>query len=156
MISNTGHSEIDKLLAPFSDQIRGCELTGSSVICCPPVDNTDIDILILCEDQSKLANALISIGGCTYNCKQYTGIEFINLKVTCTNFDLIVTSSEKLYNAFTFYTQLATLLNVRKKHERVALCELLCKLWSDDLRLHITKDGEFTVCTKKLKHLQLA
>jgi len=109
---------ISKLI---KDSIR----TGSSVICNPPVLDTDEDWLILTENLNLLIGELVTEGWDTetksnYN---YTSIDFCSLKKSINGrlINFIVMDNVLRYNAMYKATKVATELNLRNKEDRIEL-----------------------------------
>lgn len=99
--------------------------TGSSVTCDPPVLDTDKDYVII-VDEDKLGEILLSLldDGYSYDSTiKYPGTDFTSLRKG--NINLIMTSSWDFYNKFQLATNLCKKLNVKMKHNRVAIFQAI-------------------------------
>lgn len=89
--------------------------TGSTVICDPPPDGTDVDFVVL--EKTKLGLGLEWQCGTEYN-NEYPP-QFRSYRRG--NVNLIVTGDEEFYNRFIAATHVAKRLNLLKKVDRIAL-----------------------------------
>ena len=101
----------------------GIYQTGSSIICNPPVENTDIDFIICTFDYYKLDRYLVTHGfkQTSQNEKEY---DLPSEKFTCyrkNNINLIVTEDIDWYKKWVFATKVAKKLNLLKKEDRITL-----------------------------------
>ena len=103
----------------------GIYQTGSSVICNPPVNDTDIDYVICSRDKdpTKLVEFVQSVGFKNSLADQAEyGLDeegFYCLRRGSIN--LIVTGEYYFYEKFVVATKLAKKLNLLKKEQRIAL-----------------------------------
>jgi hypothetical protein len=100
--------------------------TGSTVICNPPVLDTDIDHMIYTETVRKLDGYLRS-EGFNYTSKEGSGGGGDKPIYTYRRekLNLIVTDSNDFFTKFKEATILATKLNLREKPQRIALFEYI-------------------------------
>lgn len=104
--------------------------TGSSVVCNPPVTDTDIDIVVLCPPDSGIHDLLkgkgYKIGGSFKPDKgePSRGV-FLSYKKEedGTTYNFLVTSDFEFYGRFGLYTEVAKRLNLLNKQDRVILAE---------------------------------
>lgn len=107
----------------------GIYQTGSSVICDPPVLDTDIDYVICSreKDSTKLVEFVQSVGfrGSLADRAKYSlGKEgFYCLRRGSIN--LLVTGDYYFYEKFVIATKLAKKLNLLKKEQRIALFQFV-------------------------------
>lgn len=115
-----------KLTTEFIQAVIEARLTGSRVICNPPVMDTDIDIVCLMrlKDLSKIYGTMVCVGW-TYNVyapkPNMLDRNFRSLRRD--EYNLICTQNEELYNRFCMATDKAKKLNLLNKKDRVALFE---------------------------------
>lgn len=100
--------------------------TGSSVICNPPVLDTDRDFLVLVKGTAdEVIDCLTSRGytadgGGTYDSqKELDQGGFISFRKDTTNY--IVVSTKDAYRRFALATELATKMNLVKKEDRITV-----------------------------------
>lgn len=107
----------------ISKLIKDSTRTGSSVICNPPVLDTDEDWLILTENLKLLIGELVSEGWDTDTKSNYTSIDFCSLKKykNASLINFIVMDNTLRYNAMCKATKVATELNLRNKEDRIQL-----------------------------------
>jgi len=107
----------------ISKLIKDSTRTGSSVICNPPVLDTDEDWLILTENLKLLIGELVSEGWDTETKSNYTNIDFCSLKkyINGRLINFIVMDDVLRYNAMWGATGVATKLNLRNKEDRIEL-----------------------------------
>lgn len=106
---------------------KGIYQTGSSVICNPPVLDTDIDYII-CDskgrfDTQNLHKFLIS-NGFEMSCQDEEEYDLESEAFDCyrkDNINLIVTDNYEWYLKWVAATQIATRLNLIKKEDRIVL-----------------------------------
>jgi len=97
--------------------------TGSSVICSPPVLDTDIDYVIYTNEETKL-DTFLKCEGFTKTCPEEEDYDMESEGFSCyrkDNLNLIVTTSSCWYNKWVLATQVAKKLNLRNKADRVML-----------------------------------
>lgn len=99
-------------------------LTGSRVICDPPVLDTDLDVVLLVRSdvQGALEAAGYSRTSKGYGDSSELGIGFITFRKGDVN--LIVTASPELYRRWCVATSCAIALNLRSKPQRIALFQV--------------------------------
>jgi hypothetical protein len=107
----------------ISKLIKDSTRTGSSVICNPPVLDTDEDWLILTENLKLLIGELVSEGWDTETKSNYGSSEFYSLKKykNARLINFIVMDNVLRYNAMCKATKVATELNLRNKEDRIEL-----------------------------------
>lgn len=106
-----------------SELFKGIYQTGSSVICNPPVENTDVDFIICTTEETKLHKCLVS-GGFEQSCEDEEEYDMESEGFTCyrkANINLIVTDNYKWYLKWVVATKLAKKLNLLQKTQRVDL-----------------------------------
>lgn len=115
---------------PCQDEIIAWKPTGSYVICSPPVEDTDRDILIYVRSISSFGRDLMNFGwelcGEEYpNQKEYGFIAYRK-----GIYNLIITGNESFYNLFSQATDLAKKLNLKEKQQRIDLFDYIinCQL----------------------------
>lgn len=113
----------------FEDYIVKQHPTGSNYICNPPVTNTDIDIVVLAKNGWEMP-ALSAGYGFEESDVEYESMgEFVSVRRG--NENLIVTLDKKFYKKFVYATQLARLLNLTEKSDRVKLFQaVLYNTWN--------------------------
>jgi hypothetical protein len=97
--------------------------TGSSVICNPPVLDTDEDWLIVTKNIKLLIGELVSEGWDTDTKSNYGSSEFYSLKkhINGRLINFIVMDNLTRYIAMYEATKVATELNLRNKEDRIEL-----------------------------------
>ena len=106
--------------APY-DKYESVFKTGSSVICSPPVTNTDEDYMFYTEDMNKFTAHLL-VNDWKPCGEDYEGADtglFRALRKGKLNY--IITDSQSYYDKFYEATKLATKLNLLQKEQRIAL-----------------------------------
>lgn len=106
--------------APY-DKYESVFRTGSSVICNPPVTDTDEDYMFYTEDMERFAIHLLTNGWETCG-KDYEGHNaglFRALRKGKLNY--LLTDSQDYYDKFEEATKVATKLNLLQKEQRIAL-----------------------------------
>lgn len=101
----------------------GIYQTGSSVICNPPVTDTDIDYVIYTNEEDKLDTFLKS-KGYTKSCAEEEEYDLDNEGFSCyrlNNINLIITTNRKWYLKWVLATKVARKLNLKVKADRVML-----------------------------------
>ncbi len=101
----------------------GIYQTGSSVICNPPVTDTDIDYVIYTNEEIKLDTFLKS-KGYTKSCAEEEEYDLENEGFSCyrlNNINLIITTNREWYNKWVLATKVAKNLNLKVKADRVML-----------------------------------
>lgn len=96
--------------------------TGSSVICNPPVTNTDIDIMFFTKDMTKFGSYLMKNDWKMDGSYGFEG-NFISLKKKINDnlYNYLLTSDIDYYDSFQEATVLATKLNLLEKDKRITL-----------------------------------
>lgn len=97
--------------------------TGSSVICNPPVENTDIDFIICAMDMAKLHTFLES-NNFKLSVSDEEEYDLESEGFSCyrkDNINLIVTEDYDWYKKWVFSTVVAMKLNLLKKEDRITL-----------------------------------
>ena len=106
-------------------------LTGSRVICDPPVLDTDLDVVLLVRSEApRFADAVqeaLEAAGYSRTAGDYEdsselGIGFSTFRKGDVN--LIVTASPELYRRWCVATSCAIALNLRSKPQRIALFQV--------------------------------
>lgn len=95
--------------------------TGSRVVCDPPVEGTDYDVVGLVDkstDVEEVVRLGFDYGGSFSNDAEYHSLR-------SGEFNLILTSSRRDFEMFKLATKVAKLLNVKDKAKRVALFEAI-------------------------------
>lgn len=101
----------------------GIHQTGSSVICNPPVTDTDIDYVIYTNEQDKL-DTFLKCGGFKKSCADEEEYDLKKEGFTCyrrENINLIVINDRKWYKCWVLATKVAKSLNLKVKADRVML-----------------------------------
>ena len=101
----------------------GIYQTGSSVICNPPVTDTDIDYVIYTNKEDKLDTFLKS-KGYKKSCAEEEEYDLENEGFSCyrlNNINLIITTNREWYNKWVLATKVAKNLNLKVKADRVML-----------------------------------
>lgn len=102
---------------------KGIYQTGSSVICNPPVLDTDVDFVISTTEETKLHKFLIS-KGFEQSCEDEEEYDMTSEGFTCyrkSNVNLIVTTNYNWYLKWVEATKLAKKLNLLQKEQRITL-----------------------------------
>lgn len=101
----------------------GCYQTGSSVICNPPVEDTDIDFIICATSEAKLDQFLTVNGFKLSNAseEEYDLEEEGFSSYRKGNINLIVTENYEWYKKWVLATKVAKKLNLLKKEDRIIL-----------------------------------
>lgn len=102
---------------------EGIYQTGSSVICNPPVTDTDIDFIICttCYEEIKI---FLEKNGFNISCSDKEEYEVISEGFECyrkDNINLIVTDNYEWYKKWVLATNVAKKLNLLKKEDRITL-----------------------------------
>lgn len=101
----------------------GIYQTGSSVICNPPVTDTDIDYVIYTNEEVKL-DTFLKCEGFTKSCEDEEEYDLEKEGFTCyrrENINLIVLNDRKWYLKWVLATKVARKLNLKVKADRVML-----------------------------------
>lgn len=101
----------------------GIYQTGSSVICNPPVTDTDIDYVIYTNEEIKL-DTFLKCEGFTKSCAEEEEYDLENEGFSCyrlNNINLIITTNREWYNKWVLATKVAKNLNLKVKADRVML-----------------------------------
>lgn len=101
----------------------GIYQTGSSVICNPPVTDTDIDYVIYTNEEVKL-DTFLKCEGFTKSCEDKEEYDLEKEGFTCyrrENINLIVLNDRKWYLKWVLATKVARKLNLKVKADRVML-----------------------------------
>ncbi len=102
---------------------KGIYQTGSSVICNPPVMDTDIDFIICTGKVIKLHEFLLR-NGFLQSCADEEEYDIESEGFECyrkDNINLIVTTNYEWYLKWVVATKLAKKLNLLKKEDRITL-----------------------------------
>lgn len=102
---------------------KGIYQTGSSVICNPPVTDTDVDFIISTAEETKLHKFLLS-QGFKQSWEDEEEYDMESEGFTCyrkSNINLIVTTNYNWYLKWVEATKLAKKLNLLKKEDRIIL-----------------------------------
>ena len=106
---------------PCQDDIIAWKPTGSYIICSPPVENTDRDILIHVKDVHRVDTELSKqdweLCGKDYPRQEEFGFVAYRKGI----YNLIVTSNENYFYLFSQATDLAKKLNLKEKQQRIDL-----------------------------------
>lgn len=97
--------------------------TGSSVICNPPVENTDIDFIICAISETKL-HKFLAVNGFELSNADEEEYDLESEGFSCyrkDNINLIVTEDYDWYKKWVFSTAVAMKLNLLKKEDRITL-----------------------------------
>jgi hypothetical protein len=99
--------------------------TGSSVICFPPVEDTDIDIVVVFDNE--LHETLETAG--YDNSSRNEELDYANNAVIlCYRkgvYNIIAVPDKRSYDLWRTYTQLAALMRLNNKHDRVTLAQFI-------------------------------
>lgn len=101
----------------------GIYQTGSSVICNPPITDTDIDYVIYTNKEYELDTFLKS-KGYTKSCAEKEEYDLENEGFSCyrlNNINLIITTNREWYLKWVLATEVARKLNLKVKADRVML-----------------------------------
>ena len=101
----------------------GIYQTGSSVICNPPVTDTDIDYVIYTNEEVKL-DTFLKCEGFKESCYDEEEYDLEEEGFTCyrkSNINLIVTINYNWYLKWVEATKLAKKLNLLQKEQRITL-----------------------------------
>ena len=102
----------------------GIYQTGSSVICNPPVTDTDIDYVIYTNKEDKLDTFLKSKGYTNSCAEEEEEYDLDNEGFSCyrlNNINLIITTDREWYLKWVLATKVARKLNLKVKADRVML-----------------------------------
>jgi len=97
--------------------------TGSSVICNPPVLDTDEDYVIYTNKESQLRKWLLA-NGVTQSCEDKEEYDLESEAMDCyrkDNINLIVVYNKTTHSKWVVATKLARKLNLLKKEQRITL-----------------------------------
>lgn len=106
-----------------TDLWEGIYQTGSSVICSPPVTDTDIDFVIYTVEELKL-DTFLKFEGFNRSSSEEEDYDMESEGFTCYrkgNINLIVTTNYEWYLLWVKATKLAKALNLLKKEDRITL-----------------------------------
>lgn len=101
----------------------GIYQTGSSVICNPPVTDTDIDYVIYTNEEVKL-DTFLKCEGFTKSCADEEEYDLEEEGFTCyrrENINLIIINKRSWYRKLVLATKVARKLNLKVKADRVML-----------------------------------
>lgn len=115
----------------YTEYVIKSSLTGSNYICNPPVTGTDIDTVLLVRPGYE--DSLKSEGFCYYMSEhEYDSLgSFVSWRKGNQNY--ITTEVEDFYNKFVFATEIARLLNLKIKQDRVKLFQaILYNTWATE------------------------
>ena len=101
----------------------GIYQTGSSVICDPPVTDTDIDYVIYTNEEVKL-DTFLKCEGFTKSCADEEEYDLEEEDFTCyrrENINLIIINERSWYMKWVLATKVARKLNLKVKADRVML-----------------------------------
>lgn len=104
--------------APFN-LFESAFQTGSSVICNPPVTDTDIDFMFYTRDMVKFEAHLLKAGW--KDCGEYDANKEQWIALRKDNLNYILTNDNTFYEKFEEATTLATQLNLLQKQQRITL-----------------------------------
>jgi len=104
--------------APFN-LFESAFQTGSSVICNPPVTNTDIDFMFYTRDMAKFEAHLLKQGW--KECGEYDVNTESWKAYRKDNLNYLLTDDNCYYEKFETATKLATKLNLLDKQQRITL-----------------------------------
>lgn len=120
------NNEINSELSPFNITIAK---TGSNYICTPPVEDTDIDFVILCStlDWEKIQTHLQTLGYTTesYITKPSNEKDSIFVSYRKGKINYIITCFPNLFSKFIIATSLAKSLNLQSKQQRITLFQYI-------------------------------
>ena len=95
-------------------------LTGSRVMCDPPPDNTDQDVVVLVSCDPIELQQVLGVGWeMEGSCNNST--EFFSYRSADGEYNLITTSKQSFYDKFVAATSLARDRNLLDKKDRIAL-----------------------------------
>lgn len=96
--------------------------TGSSVICNPPITNTDEDYMFFSHDYGELCEWLHDNGWELCRGKEYGEVYGVNFTAFRRGkYNALITGDATYYDKFEEATKLATKLNLLEKSQRIAL-----------------------------------
>ena len=101
----------------------GIYQTGSSVICNPPITDTDIDYVIYTNKEYKL-DIFLKSKGYTKSCAEEEEYDLEKEGFSCyrlNNINLIITTNREWYLKWVLATKVAKNLNLKVKADRVML-----------------------------------
>jgi hypothetical protein len=102
---------------------KGIHQTGSSIICNPPVIDTDIDFVISTEKEDELHRFLI-VNGFNRSSSDEEEYDLVVEGFSCyrkDNINLIITTDHSWYKKWVNATKIAKKLNLLKKADRIVL-----------------------------------
>lgn len=112
---------LDKIPTKYITQIFQ---TGSSIICNPPILNTDIDYCILTPNLDIFDDIITKIGFITLDNEDYLEVgKFVSYRYG--KYNLIVTDNREFFFKFKNATDIAKALNLLKKEDRVILFQYI-------------------------------
>lgn len=113
---------------PCQNDIKAWKPTGSYVICSPPVEDTDRDILLLVRMPGRFGEVL-QVDGWVACGKEYLHEDVFGFKAYRKGiYNLIVTGNESFYNLFSQATDLAKKLNLKEKQQRIDLFHYIIEM----------------------------
>ena len=118
-----------KLVAsPFLDNVLAVEYVGSRVTCSPPPTDTDEDVLLLCDNITRLQDECVRDGYTRDGDEKYLIPEgevclFTSLRKG--NINIIATESKDFFDKFMLATKVCKKLNVMKKIDRVTVFQAI-------------------------------
>lgn len=101
--------------------------TGSSVICNPPVLDTDIDFIIYSDELEELGE-FITKEGYSASCTDKEEYQLESEGFKCyrkDNINLIVTNDNDFYVRWVLATKTAKMLNLLRKQDRITLFQAI-------------------------------
>jgi predicted nucleotidyltransferase len=106
------------------------EYVGSRVTCDPPPTDTDLDILVLTFDETRLHERLVGlgyeIGGSRINSEvDRTPPDLRFSSYTKDEVNIIMTSSKIFYDRFILATKVCKHINLKFKEHRIALFQAI-------------------------------
>ena len=114
-------------------------ITGSSVVCNPPVTDTDIDYVFVFSPQAN--DQILSVGGIpSYEAegKRYNNSS-VRQAYRLGNINLIAVANDSDYECWYHATRIATKLNLKEKSQRVILFQLLTEGRIRDTDIELVK-----------------
>ena len=106
---------------------EGIYQTGSSVICNPPVTDTDLDYVIYTNEETKL-DIFLKCEGFKESCVDKAEYDLGDNGFYCfrkENINLIVINDDKMYRKWIVATKLSKKLNLLKKEDRIILFQFI-------------------------------
>lgn len=122
---------LNRLVPDFPQELPVTDffVTGSAYVCDPPVNDTDVDVAIMIRPlHPRDVRSMFEAAGWTQDGKGYEGTGFMSFRKDIYN--LIVNMNLHFFKSLQLYTQVAKVLNIKDKAQRIMLATAI-------------RDGEF-------------